>query len=101
VPGGEVKVSVRPMERDELWLTCRNTVDSTLDAEYFRHGGLLPPPLCLADSSWGVLAGWDRETIPSNGITIHDAQTEDYCAWFGPADDQPGDGSRPSGIGGG
>jgi aconitate hydratase len=41
-PGGEVVVAVRPAEREEVWLTCRARIDSSLEAEYFRHGGLLP-----------------------------------------------------------
>jgi len=35
------------MSGDELGLTCRARLDSSVDVEYFKHGGVLPRVLRL------------------------------------------------------
>ncbi len=45
-PAGDADLTHGAAPR-ELVLTCRARIDSTLDAEYFRHGGVLPCVLRL------------------------------------------------------
>jgi len=46
-PAGEVTLTVRRARGDDLSLVCRARLDSTVDVEYFRHGGVLPRVLRL------------------------------------------------------
>ena len=46
-PGGDLVVTVHCSSRDDLMLSCRVRLDSTVDVEYFEHGGVLPRVLRL------------------------------------------------------
>jgi aconitate hydratase len=46
-PGAAVQVVVRRVNGDELRLACRARLDSSVDVEYFKHGGVLPRVLRL------------------------------------------------------
>ncbi|MFH0917371.1 MAG: aconitate hydratase AcnA [bacterium] len=46
-PGGALVVTVHSVDRDDLMLSCRARLDSTVDVEYFEHGGVLPKVLRL------------------------------------------------------
>ena len=42
VPGADVLVAIHPPAGEDLRLTCRARLDSTIDMEYYKHGGVLP-----------------------------------------------------------
>ncbi|MFH1833745.1 MAG: aconitate hydratase, partial [bacterium] len=46
-PGDSVVVTVHCSGGDDLMLSCRARLDSTVEVEYFRHGGVLPRVLRL------------------------------------------------------
>ncbi len=46
-PGAAVQVAISRANGDKLRLACRARLDSSVDVEYFRHGGVLPRVLRL------------------------------------------------------
>jgi aconitate hydratase len=47
LPGADVLVAVQRAGGEDLRLTCRARVDSTVDVEYYKNGGVLPRVLRL------------------------------------------------------
>ena len=47
VPGAEILVAVHRPAGENLRLTCKARLDSTVDVEYYKHGGVLPRVLRL------------------------------------------------------
>lgn len=41
-PGGRVTVRIRRASGEEVSFSCLARLDSSMDVEYFAHGGLLP-----------------------------------------------------------
>jgi aconitate hydratase len=46
-PGAGVPVTIHRFTGEEVRLTCRSRLDSSVDVEYYRHGGVLPRVLRL------------------------------------------------------
>ena len=46
-PGGEILVAIHRESGEDIRLACRARLDSTVDVEYYKHGGVLPRVLRL------------------------------------------------------
>jgi aconitate hydratase len=46
-PGADILVAIHRPAGEDLRLTCRARLDSTVDVEYYKHGGVLPRVLRL------------------------------------------------------